>query len=605
MADSKVVELKALLAPQDTAAWVTNLWDKYNDQRAEKVSQWAEVDKYITATDTTTTTNQSLPWTHKTTMPKLTQIRDNLHANYISSLFPNDKWLTWVAFSEEAAKRSTAQTITAYMDNKTREGKFRNVISRLLYDYIDKGNVFAMPVFEARYKETDRERITDFIGPKLVRISPYDIVFNPMATSFENSFKVVRSIKTVGELRRLAETHPEHRFWLDAIESRQMKADASRTYSRDDWAKASQYQVDGFGNLQEYYMSDAVEILEFYGDYHDNETGEVKANQMITVVDRSFVARQTDIPSYGGRALIRHVGWRLRPDNLWAMGPLDNLVGMQYLLDHYLNMGANALDLKVMAPKKIIGDVEEFNWEPNAEIHMDENGDVQELAQNFNDVFTVRDWIEYIENKMELYAGAPREAMGIRTPGEKTAFEVQSLETAAGRIFNEKIIQFELFMEECLNDMLEVTHRNMDFTDTIRILDKDIGAQRFKEITKEDITANGILRPVGARHFAQKAQELQNLVGIFNTPFIAEKIAPHTSGVALTQFVEDVIDLRGYKMFIPNIAIQEAQELQAIAQQAEEDNIMASQMSEEEAMMEAQNEEQTNPQIGPGPTPRV
>lgn len=601
MAGSKVVELQALLAPQDTAAWVTNLWDKYNDQRAEKINQWSEVDKYITATDTTTTANKSLPWTHTTTMPKLTQIRDNLHANYLSSLFPNDKWLTWVAFSKDAAKREVAQTITAYMDNKTREGKFRNTISQLLYDYIDKGNAFAMPIFEARYKETIAERVTDFVGPKLTRISPYDIVFNPLAASFEDSFKIVRVIKTVGELKRLAETHPEHRFWKEAIASRQMKADASRTYSRDDWARASQYQVDGFGNLQEYYMSDAVEILEFYGDFHDNKTGEVKSNKMITVVDRSFVAREVDIPTYGGRPLIRHVGWRLRPDNLWAMGPLDNLVGMQYLLDHYLNMGANALDLKVMAPKKIIGDVEEFIWEPNAEIHMDENGDVQELAQNFNDVFTVRDWIEYIENKMELYAGAPREAMGIRTPGEKTAFEVQALENAAGRIFNEKIIQFELFMEETLNDMLEIAHSNMDFVDTIRILDKDIGAQRFKEITKDDITANGVLRPVGARHFAQKAQELQNLVGILNTPFIAEKIAPHTSGVSLTQFVEDVVDLRAYKMFVPNIAVQEAQELQAIMGQASEDNQMASQMSEEELMMEAQDESQANPQAATGP----
>lgn len=601
MAGSKVVELQALLAPQDTAAWVTNLWDKYNDQRAEKINQWSEVDKYITATDTTTTANKSLPWTHTTTMPKLTQIRDNLHANYLSSLFPNDKWLTWVAFSKDAAKREVAQTITAYMDNKTREGKFRNTISQLLYDYIDKGNAFAMPIFEARYKETIAERVTDFVGPKLTRISPYDIVFNPLAASFEDSFKIVRVIKTVGELKRLAETHPEHMFWKEAIASRQMKADASRTYSRDDWARASQYQVDGFGNLQEYYMSDAVEILEFYGDFHDNKTGEVKSNKMITVVDRSFVAREVDIPTYGGRPLIRHVGWRLRPDNLWAMGPLDNLVGMQYLLDHYLNMGANALDLKVMAPKKIIGDVEEFIWEPNAEIHMDENGDVQELAQNFNDVFTVRDWIEYIENKMELYAGAPREAMGIRTPGEKTAFEVQALENAAGRIFNEKIIQFELFMEETLNDMLEIAHSNMDFVDTIRILDKDIGAQRFKEITKDDITANGVLRPVGARHFAQKAQELQNLVGILNTPFIAEKIAPHTSGVSLTQFVEDVVDLRAYKMFVPNIAVQEAQELQAIMGQASEDNQMASQMSEEELMMEAQDENQANPQAATGP----
>jgi hypothetical protein len=30
---------------------------------------------------------------------------------------------------------------------------------------------------------------------------------------------------------------------------------------------------------------------------------------------------------------------------------------------------------------------------------------------------------------MEMMAGAPREAMGIRTPGEKTAFEVRAYDS--------------------------------------------------------------------------------------------------------------------------------------------------------------------------------
>ncbi len=587
MSSDKVAELRGLLAPQTMADWVSNLWDKYSNQRADVIQNWSEINKYITATDTTTTSNQSLPWTHKTTTPKLTQIRDNLHANYLSGLFPNDKWLTWQSYSKEDASRERAMTIASYMENKTREGGFRDTISRLLYDYIDSGNAFAMPVFEARYKTIEDERVTDFIGPKAVRISPYDIVFNPTAATFENSFKVVRTIKTVGELKKLAETHPEHRFWEDALMQRELKTAAVTKFGKDDWAKAEQYTVDGFGNLQEYYQGDSVEILEFYGDWHDADTGVLATNRMITVIDRSTVVRNVDIPSYGGKPLIRHVGWRSRPDNLWSMGPLENLVGLQYLIDHYSNMASNALDLKVMAPLKIIGDVNEFKWEPMGEIHLDENGDVQEMAQNFGDVYAVFEWIQQIEARMEMYAGAPREAMGIRTPGEKTAHEVQTLENAAGRIFQEKIIQFELFMEEVLNDMLEVAHKNMDYLDLVRIVDPDIGAVRFKEITKDDITANGILRPIGARHFAQKAQELQNLMGIVNTPMF-ELIRPHTSGIAMTKFVEDVVDLKGYNIFAPNIAVQEAQDLDALTAQAQEDNEMAINTSEEELMEEGE-----------------
>jgi len=45
---------------------------------------------------------------------------------------------------------------------------------------------------------------------------------------------------------------------------------------------------------------------------------------------------------------------------------------------------------------------------------------------------------------MEEMAGAPKEAMGIRTPGEKTRYEVQSLENRSGRIFNHKVLNFSI-----------------------------------------------------------------------------------------------------------------------------------------------------------------
>lgn len=584
-----VAELKGLLKPEAPAAWVTHLWSKYNEQRSGKVEEWAEVDKYLFATDTSTTSNSNLPWTHKTTTPKLTQLRDNLHSNYLSSLFPNDKWLTWQAFTKESAERDKAETILAYMENKTREGGFRQTASRLLYDYIDKGNAFAMPSFETRYSTREEEKVTDFVGPKAVRIDPLDIVFNPLANDFDNSFKVVRSLTTVGALKKMSQTHVGETEWEKILDRRERLHQAAISYSNEDWVKASQYQVDGFGSIQEYYGSDTVEVLEFYGDYHDSDTGELQLGRMITVMDRSVVVRNIPIPTYSGSPAIRHVGWRLRPNNLWSMGPLDNLVGMQYLIDHYTNMVSNALDLKVMPPKKVVGDVEHFDWAPNELIHIDENGDVVEMAQQFGDVYTTLQYIEQLEAKMELYAGAPREAMGIRTPGEKTAFEVQALENAAGRIFQEKITQFEVFMEQLLNDMLETAHRNFPTGDVIRIIDDDLGVQQFKSITKDDITAMGVLRPVGARHFAQKAQELQNLVGVFNSP-LAAMLAPHTSGIGLSQFINDVVDLRGYEIFSPNVAIGEQQETQALASQAEEDNMVKEDMIPEEMMLEQEEE---------------
>jgi hypothetical protein len=118
--------------------------------------------------------------------------------------------------------------------------------------------------------------------------------------------------------------------------------------------------------------------------------------------------------------------------------------------------------------------------------------------------------------------------------------------------------------------MLETSKRNMSRSDVIRVMDDEQGVEVFQTITKEDITASGKLRPIGARHFAKQAQDLQNLIGIMNSP-VGQMVAPHTSGKEMTKFINDVVGLHGYKLFSPNVAISEQAETQAMMNQAQED----------------------------------
>jgi len=575
---TKVLQIKALLTQDDPARYIAQAWDRFNMQRQGKVDEWLELRNYIFATDTRTTSNSRLPWKNSTTTPKLCQIRDNLHSNYISALFPNDNWLSWQAYTKDDAKHETARIIQGYIENKCRESHFRTEMSKLVYDYIDYGNAFCTVSFEAMYKlDKNGLKIPQYIGPRIHRISPMDIVFDPMADDIQHTFKVVRSLKTRGEIQRLAKDEPENAFWQKALDSRDMLCEALGGYSYEDFQKANGLNIDGFGNMYEYLMGQYFEVLEFYGDYTDID-GTLMTDRVITVVDRRTTIRNEEIANWFGSAPIQHVGWRFRPDNLWAMGPLDNLVGMQYRIDHLENAKADAFDLAIQPPLLITGDVEEFVWGPSAEIYAGEGGSVQEVLKGLNNIVTADNQITQLENKMELYAGAPRDAMGIRTPGEKTAFEVQQLQTAAGRIFQEKIIQFEVeLVEPTLNCMLESAKRNLDGSDVIRVMDNDYNAQQFIQITREDITANGIIRPVGARHFAKQQQDLQNLIGVFSSP-IGQMIAPHTSALNMVKFINDVIGLNGYNIFSPNVAVEEQHDTQALANQSQEDLQVQQQM---------------------------
>jgi hypothetical protein len=374
----------------------------------------------------------------------------------------------------------------------------------------------------------------------------------------------------------MAEEEPDNAYLSDALHKRKEMCAKMNGWGVDDADKAEGIQVDGFGSYYEYLQSGFVEFLEFWGDIHNHETGEIQKGVVVTIIDRMYVVRNKPIPSWLGHAPIYHVGWRLRPDNLWAMGPLENLVGMQYRIDHLENLKADAMDLAVLPPLVIKGEVEEFKYAPGAEIHIDENGAVEELARNVQWVIQCDNAIQLLEQRMEMYAGAPREAMGIRTAGEKTAYEVQQLQNAAGRIFQEKITSFEIeVLEKALNAMLETAKRNLDAGDVVRVMDDDLGVEQFMAITREDITASGKLRPIGARHFAAQAQLMQNMTGIFNSP-IGQMVAPHTSSKALAKLVEDIMGLGRYSLFSPNVAVFEQQETQRLVNQAGED-LMAEQ----------------------------
>jgi hypothetical protein len=567
-----VYETTEEFAPEAQAEIVSNLWNQWNSARQSWISEKKELRNYLFATDTTKTTNSMLHWKNSTTLPKLTQIRDNLHSNYIAAAFPNDNWLKWEGYSIDAEVAQKKNAITSYMRNKTREDNFMEVVSQLLLDYIDYGNAFCDVKFVQEFKNDPEtgEAIPQYIGPRATRIHPFNIVFNPLAEDFYKSPKIVRQLKNMGELKKDAEDQPQNAGLQKAVkiaEAMRSKAITGGS-SKEETDMFEGLTMDGFGSYSEYLRSGMVEILEFEGDIFDTETGKLLRNRKVLVADRMTVLLNEEIPDWLGSTKF-HVGWRTRPDNAWAMGPLDNLVGMQYRIDHLENLKADMFDLIAAPPLLIRGEVEEFNWGPYEEIHVDEGGDVTLLNVNAQ-ALNADMQIAMLEQRMEEYAGAPKQAMGIRTPGEKTAFEVQQLQNAAGRIFQVKINNFELnLLEPLLNAMLQVARRNMDLVDTIRVMDDDIGVVSFMNVTKEDITAAGKLRPIGSRHFSAQAQLMQNLLQLFNSS-VGQLILPNVSTKELTKLVEEALQLEKFQLFSDNAQLFEQAERERLASQIQE-----------------------------------
>lgn len=574
----KTIDITNIIDPDSTAVEIASKWDTWNNLRQKWMEEKKELRAYLYATDTKTTSNAVLPWSNSTTTPKLTQIMDNLHANYFVALFPQKNWMKFEADDMESDTKAKRDAAEAYMKAKIRQSQFVNTVSDLLYDYIQYGNCFATVEWEQSYFTGDKgELMVDYVGPRLIRISPFDICFNPTAADFLKTPKIIRSVKTLGEVQRLVDENPDNQTYRNALEK--ALRNRGEVTNTNDRYKADGFVADGFSDIREYYESNYVEFLTYYGDIYDQETGRLLANHIITVIDRAYVIESRRQPNWLGHAPVYHAGWRPRPDNLYAMGPLDNLVGMQYRIDHLENLKADVFDQIAYPMLKIRGDVEDFDFQPGTRIYLGEEGDVGYLAPDPT-ALNADMQIQILENKMEMLAGAPREAMGIRTAGEKTAFEVQSLMSAASRIFEHKTAHFErVFLEPVLNAMLETARRNMEVSDLVKVLEPISKVEIFKEITKDDLKSKGKLVPIGARHFAERARRLQNLTQLYQIKMADPSVSAHMSGKEFARILAE--ELGEETLFKENIAIEEQMAVQEAIQDAQVD-------AEERLMMKQQ-----------------
>lgn len=576
---SKVLQLDDVISKDRLATQIAETHVEWNNARRPAINVWEEIRRYVYATDTTHTSNSSNPWKNRTTIPKLCHIRDNLYSNYTATLFPKRKNMIWEANERDANSVRKRNAIINYMSWAIEQPTFKQEIYKSILDYLDFGNtIVTVEWVDERAQQKDGTQM-GYVGPAIKRISPLDIVMNPTAESFKTSPKIVRSLVSMGEVKEILSrlSNDENREEYENLWNYLKNIRGQANEYAGDWEQLDQlYSIDGFGSFRDYLQSDTVEILTFYGDLYDSENDELLKNHVITVVDRHKVIGKKPNPSFFGYPPIFHAAWRKRQDNLWGMGPLDNLVGMQYRMDHIENMKADIWDLTTYPVMKIKGFVEDFVWQPGEPIYVSEEGDV-ELVQPAVQILQANSEVQYLAGTMEEMAGAPKEAMGFRTPGEKTKYEVQRLENAAARVFQNKIKQFEEeIIEPLLNAMLELARRNLTAATTIKVMDDEFNEASFQTLTVEDITGIGRIRPIGARHFAEQAELIQNLSNLSQSqlwPFIQ----PHFSSIKLAKIFEDSFNISEHGIVVPNIALAEQADAQRQAQALQEQVLNATQ----------------------------
>lgn len=548
----------------DLAVRIASMFTKYNEARRSAMLLNEEVREYLFSTDIDSTSAVILPHKNRTHQPKLTQISDNLQSQYWDAALASAKFFKYDGATEEDKRR--AFKIEAWVRHKLEQKKFRQTIGRqLIADYVNYGNCFATVDF---VREEDQNGNLKYQGPVISRVSPLDVSFNARAKTFMDSPKIERTLIHVADLMELAAKFPTAGFDEEVINT---AVEMRSTMAVNDWVDAIKDRglvVDGFSSNDAYFKQDMVELLVYRGDMFDPDTSTAQKNRVIYVIDRMFVIRNEASRAPRGFDGMHHAGWRVRNDNLWAQGALDNLVGMQYRIDHLENLKADVFDLIATPVLLVKGEnVQEpaDGWRPGATYYVGLDEDVKVLNQDTT-ALQADNQIELYHRLMEQFAGAPPETAGIRTPGEKTAFEVNKLDSNATKMFVDKVRNFELLMEGLLQECFQLIISNFDGSDFVGLFDDLDGAEELAELTADDVVANGQFITLGSQHWSKRNRETVEMQAFQQGPMQDPKIRAHINGEKLATFYENRLGIQDDQIIEPFAGVKEDVAVQLVAQ---------------------------------------
>lgn len=533
-------------------------WDSY---KAPAKARWKEVELYKYATDTLDPDMGGNAFDHSTHIPVLSTIAQDMVAIFGQTTTPHEDWFIFSPEVKESANKASRNKVIAYLKNRHRVDDFITKKRILDSDLIDYGNSFAM----VEFVDESTDDYIGYVGPRVTRISPHDIVFNPTATSFERTPKIIESMVEIG---KLAEWRDKGIGNIEAINEILESRSSSSLKTMTNSEKDEQYKA-GFNTYDAYQASGYVQILWFYGDMYNPDTKQLLKNRKMASVDGKWLILNEKIDTPTGRPMIFKAGFIDRPDNLWSMGPLEQVVGINFQINHRENAKNDALD-KLINPDRVrLGHVEEEYDEETGQTEYlaPEGGGVQELSIN-PQFFQFGLEIDRAEDHARRSARLPNDIVGFRTPGEKTHGEVTALTEGAMRGFIHKAQSYERFLEKILEAELVLSAKNL--SSVLQVPGQVTnGVIDFLKISKEDLQVTGSLVAKGSQRFARKNQILSTLTQLAATPLL-QQAAPHMSGKGIAKAIEELTELYDTDIFEEFVAITEQAEAQDIANKAEQ-----------------------------------
>lgn len=547
---------------------VSDMWSQFITQKFDALELNKEVRSYLYGTDNIRTSSNTGRFANNTNLPILSSVGKTLKSKIWTATLSRDDFFVFESDGLDPADVQRGKKLVALLKAKLEKKRFRTTTGRdLVRNFVDYGNAFIQTEY---VREVNDDGDTTFKGPVASRIEPSRIVFDPLAPDFKSSPKIVRMFVHLGDVMDMPLKFPNATFDEAALKE---VADTRASVDFRDAIATDLMEfgisVDGFGDIGQYLSQHLVEILVYRGSLFDPATNEVQRDRLVYVADRRKIIRNDPLP-IGAAGGLHHSAAILRPDNLWAMGPLDTSVGMQYRINTIENAKADAFEFSVQPIQLVIGDNAELDDEPlrpGQRIHLGSEEDMRFITPP-SAVLQADSEIATYKALMEDEAGVPPETRGIRTPGEKSAFEVGQLREAADEQFLDLALNFARGLETMLDDMRADLIQNFDEADgdEVGLLDDITNQISIERITRSDLEVAGSFRAIGPSHWQQRRRKLQDLVQFGNIILNNPVLAAHVSTFKFVTTLSELSGVSEHGLVEEFIGAKESVEIPLVAQ---------------------------------------
>lgn len=544
---------------EQLADYVLNKLELFRNAREEVEESWLECwAKYLNTPNAESNVRASAikrvgdvetEWRHHLTGAKAYEAVETIVGYLMAATFPNRDW-----FGVDPTGPHTddnlllARLIKKHVTDKLDESGFKSQWAVFLRQLVITGtSVVALPwrtdteTGHRRVKinvmddEDDKGEYANeeyvynvYDAPAIEVLDVFDCYVDPSSTNPNKGAFIRKLTKSKGELLELIK---DGVYDIDPLKVINRRDDSSGL----DTSSSRKSNLQTFEGLQTQSWSpcELVELIEYWGDVYDDDTGECDCNMVVTLMDNEVISSEPS-PFWCGKPFI--IGtYSMTGHSPYGFGGIQPVLGLLHQLDIVTNQRLDNLELAINNMWTLKSDgvlqPDDVYTEPGRVFQVSDHGDLQPLASQSQSWAVTYQEAGLLEQTVDKSFGTGNYiSSNQQRSGERvTATEVAAVRDAGGNRLStvHKHIE-ETALIPFLGKLFSLIHQFTVEPVMVRVAGDGADEYGYWELEPTDFNMPVKLRPVGSDNVIERKAYVQSRLefvqAVSGLPDVASKL---------------------------------------------------------------------------------